>query len=640
MPLCLGFLIWLLGARAGAGELQRKVLGSAAALVLLAELFCSLAAATGSGSSSLSWGGRLELTLWVVPMVKVATVLIPLIALPVVIWAAAAEEPSGLARLLGLLVAFTGSMELLVLAADLLTVAIAWELLGLFSWMLIAHHFREEEKVSAATYAFNATRLGGLGIWFAAAAALTAGGSFDFQTLSSVANGPLANWMAAGIFVAAAAKSAQGPFAAWLFRAMEGPSSVSALLHSSTMVAAGAWLLLRLQDPLSMIVWFGPAAIALGLTTALAGGLSAIVQTDAKRLLAASTSAQYGLMFVAVGTGYSAAGLVHLVTHAAFKALLFLAAGSAISLAGTHSLAKMQLGRRLPVIAAASWVGALALAAIPPLGAAWSKEKIITASGHFSPWLAVLTIVAGSLSAWYALRLQILMFGRSKFGEREKVHFFEQAGVWLLAAWSILLSLLWLIGENKFITDLVGELPKPIRDQSWQLPLSIGAAVGAAVMSWLVYSRLKPLPGKTYSQSIIAAAADWWGLPGLIDVLVIKPIRTLAGYCAAFDRRVVDAGVRAAVACVHFISGTIARFLEFKLDRGVEGGAGGGLWLAENIRKSIETAIDALVDRFGSGINTIGAGSRKIQSGAVPTYFVFLAGGFFLFFLTFIIGMF
>ncbi len=179
---------------------------------------------------------------------------------------------------------------------------------------------------------------GDLGIWFAAASALVTGGSFDFQALSAVAGGPSANWMAAGILVAAAAKSAQGPFAAWLFRAMEGPSSVSALLHSSTMVAAGAWLLLRLHEPLSAVAWFGPAAIALGLTTALTGGISAIVQPDAKRLLAASTSAQYGLMFVAVGAGYSAAGLIHLVTHAAFKALLFLAAGTAISLTGSHKL--------------------------------------------------------------------------------------------------------------------------------------------------------------------------------------------------------------------------------------------------------------------------------------------------------------
>ncbi len=644
MPLCLGGLIWLLGSwLGGEGKSRRKWLGGATALVLLAEFVCALTAAINGGSSSLSWGRELALTLTIIPMVQVAIVLVPLIALPVVIWASAAEAEAGLPRLLGLLVAFTGSMELLVLAEDLLTVAIAWELLGMFSWVLIAHHWQEEEKVSAANYAFNATRLGGLGIWFAAAAALAVGGSFDFKTLSAVAGGSLANWMAAGIFVAAAAKSAQGPFAAWLFRAMEGPSSVSALLHSSTMVAAGAWLLIRLHEPLASLAWFGPAAIALGLTTAIAGGFSAIAQPDAKRLLAASTSAQYGLMFVAVGAGYSAAGLAHLVTHAAFKALLFLAAGSAIGLTGSHALARMRLGRRLPVIAAAGWVGALGLAAIPPLGAAWSKEKIVTAAGHISPWLAILTIIAGTLSAWYAMRFQTLAYGRSseeKLRDGEEGNAGEQAGVWLLAAWSVFLGLLWFIGENKSITHLLGELPVQMQDQSWELPLSIGAAVGAAVISWLVYSHPKAGSKRSAaSKSAIAAAADWWGLPGLIDALVIEPTYALSRFCAAFDRRVVDAGVRAAVAFVQFISESFARLLEFRLDQYIEGSAGVGLWLAEYFRKLIESAIDSVVDRFGSGTSSAGTRSRRIQTGAVPTYLAYLAGGFVLFFLTFIIGI-
>ncbi len=105
IPLCFGLLIWLIGARFSfPGKPHRKLLGGSAALVLLAELICSLAAALSAGSSSFSWGGGLSLTLRVVPMVEIAVVLIPLIALPVVIWAAAVEADSGLARLLGLLV--------------------------------------------------------------------------------------------------------------------------------------------------------------------------------------------------------------------------------------------------------------------------------------------------------------------------------------------------------------------------------------------------------------------------------------------------------------------------------------------------------------------------------------------------------
>ena len=124
-----------------------------------------------------------------------------------------------------------------------------------------------------------------------------------------------------GLLLAAASKSGQIPFAPWLFRAMSGPISVSALLHAATMVAAGAFILLRLEPFLASMPGLPGAIIAVGAATALSGGIVALLQTHAKRLLAASTSAQYGLMFVAVGAGYPGVAFLHLVAHAAFKAL-------------------------------------------------------------------------------------------------------------------------------------------------------------------------------------------------------------------------------------------------------------------------------------------------------------------------------
>ena len=446
LPLLMGGLIWTTATIRGSHGTSRGLLGGAAATALLILAALATSAALTAGRCAYAWGGGLTLTLAMVPMAKIVVVMIPAIALPIVIWAAAAEERDGLPRLLGLLVAFTGAMELLVLAADLLVAAVAWELLGLFSWALIAHHWQDKKKVAAANYAFNATRLGGLGLWLAAGAAMAMGGGLQFEALPALANSAWASWMAGGILAAAASKSAQVIFAPWLFRAMEGPSSVSALLHSSTMVAAGAWLIVRLHAPLASVAWFGPAAMAIGLTTALTGGLSAIYQTDAKRLLAASTSAQYGLMFAAAGAGYPAAALVHLIAHAACKALLFLAAGSAIHAAGTHDLRRMRLGRRLPAVAAASWIGALALAALPPLGAAWSKEKIIAATGHVAPWVALLAIAAGTMSAWYAMRFQTLAYGRKGNGGRSAGGGTEALGVWMLAGASLLLGMIWLTG--------------------------------------------------------------------------------------------------------------------------------------------------------------------------------------------------
>jgi NADH:ubiquinone oxidoreductase subunit 5 (subunit L)/multisubunit Na+/H+ antiporter MnhA subunit len=172
-------------------------------------------------------------------------------------------------------------------------------------------------------------------------------------------------------------------------------------------------LLIRLAPDLEAVGWFTPAVAGIGLTTALAGGLVATIQTGAKRALAGSTSAQYGLMFVAIGASTTAAAGAHLVTHAAFKSLLFLGAGIAIHASGSQNLAGMHLGRVLPRIALLSAVGALALAAVPPLGGAWSKEQILAAAVHASPWLATGVFVAGFLSALYATRYQALAFGPS-----------------------------------------------------------------------------------------------------------------------------------------------------------------------------------------------------------------------------------
>lgn len=635
VPLLFGLAIWCGGNLSPAtGESRRAQLGGSAALAMLVLFILALTAAFQGGDFSLRWAGPLMLHIAMVPMVKVASVMIPLIALPIILWAAAAESLDGLPKLLGLLVVFCGAMELLVVAADLLVVAIAWELLGFLSWLLIAHQWQHDGKVKAANYSFNATRLGGLGLWLAAAAALATSGSLDFAALSASSTGAWSHWMAAGILAAAASKSAQGPFAPWLFRAMEGPSSVSALLHSSTMVAAGAWLLIRLHQPLADVAWFGTAAIIIGLATAFGGGITAMTQTGAKKLLAASTSAQYGLMFTAVGAGYASTALAHLITHAACKALLFLAAGSAIHMASSHKLSSMRLGRRLPVIAAGSWVGALALAAVPPLGAAWSKEKIIAASGHHSMWLALTVMAAATLSSWYALRFQTLAYGRSAGDSKQRRSTAEQGGVWLLAAGSLALGLLWIAGESTAVTSLLpGELPKT---KMWEIILSSTAVVTVSLISWSVYRR--PRVARRLQRKKEGLLASWWGMPQLIEMTLVRPCFALAAFCADFDRRIVDGGVRGAAAVARFISRGIVRLIDFNIDAVVDATAKGWLQSASLTRLRIESSVDALVDSFGAVTGSAASSSRRLQPGSVPIYLVYLSGGLIIVFLTFILG--
>ena len=379
---------------------------------LLASLAAvALAAAWLEPAASLSWGGPLRLQFAVTGAARILVVLVPVVAAPIVVFAGSVyRDDPGLRRLIGLLVAFVGAMELLLVAADLLTLLIAWELVAAFSWALIAHHWREAKPPQAALEAFVTVRFGAIGLFVAAGAAYAATGSLSFGALAG-ADATTLGLVAAGVLLAAAAKSAQVPFSYWLFSAMEGPSPVSALLHSATMVAAGAYVLIRLQPALGSVPWFGPAVVAVGLVSALAGGVVALLQTDFKRALAASTTAQYGLMLIAVGAGSVGAATAQLVTHAFFKSLLFLGAGLALSLAGTGDLGRLRLGRGQRVAAVLVGIGALSLAAVPPLGGAFSKEFVLAAAAAWSPWLAAGVLLAGFLSALYAGRIFALSYG-------------------------------------------------------------------------------------------------------------------------------------------------------------------------------------------------------------------------------------
>ncbi|MFW5925329.1 MAG: NADH-quinone oxidoreductase subunit L [Myxococcota bacterium] len=604
----------------------RVVLGLAGGGAVLAVLGLATSAAMTQPAWSLQWGAGLTPQLRVTPMVSLAALMVPAIAAPVVVWAAAHEASEGLARLVGGLVAFVGAMELLVLADDLLTLAIGWELVGGLSWVLLAHRWRDDEAVSSAGYAFNTVRFGGLGLFVAAGAALASAGSFAFGSLASVASGPYGPMLASGVLVAVLSKSAQVPFSPWLFRAMAGPSSVSALLHSSTMVAAGAWLVVRLHEPLSLVPWFGPVLLGVGLGTACAGGVVASFQPHAKRLLAASTSAHFGLIFAAVGAGAANAGMAHLVAHAAFKSLLFLAAGTALGAVGTAELSRMGLGKQLPWVAAASAVGVLSLAGVPPLGAAWSKERIVAAVGEVHPGLAVGAIAAGGLSAWYAVRFQLLAFGRRR--DREgSVHppdLATRAAPWGLAALVILSSAVWVPRFSRSVGRWMGQAFA--EGETWELVLSVGTVLLAAGAAALAYRRVPSSPAVEPAR-LRACIAAWLGLPTVIDRAVVAPTVASATACARFDDRVVDGGVRLAATVGRRLSRLGARVIEHGVDGAVGVVAHVALLGGDATRRSDDRGIDRGIDGLAAGLGAAGRASRRVQSGALPVYYVLVVVG-------------
>ena len=623
-----------------------------AALVgLIATTGLGLWAAAAQPTAALGWGPRLGLELWVTGFSRVMVVLVPFVAAPIVLYAAATEH-DGRTRLLALLVAFVGVMELLVIAADFLTLLIGWELVGALSWTLIGHGWRDAANPRAGAQAFITTRFGDLGLYVAAGITFAATGSFRFSDIGAAA-GMRLDVIGAGVLLAAAAKSAQVPFSPWLFSAMAGPTPVSALLHSSTMVAAGAYLLIRLAPALQPTGWFQPAVLALGLVTALAGGIVATLQTHAKRVLAGSTSAQYGLMLAAVGAGSAAAGAAQLVTHAAFKSLLFLSAGVAIHSVGHSDLRGMHLGRALPRISALTAVGALALAAVPPLGGAWSKEEIVAAvAGDLTDWRAVAIVVVAFLSTFYAARYWILAFGPEPNrgaivnplsvlnpwsglppSRRHLLHRpgpVEVASLAVLAAASLALGALWLPGGGRVVETLTfGRLPAgpTVVVHRFHEQLIALAVIGAAAVTVWFLIRHGRLASSGVPAPVRTRVADWFGIATAARLVVVDPILVLSRALARFDDLVVDAGVRGAAAIASTGSRLLARRGELSIDAAVHALAGLTIRAAAGSRVSDERAVDAAVEGIAREVGLAGRQSRRLQTGLAHHYYLIVAGG-------------
>ncbi|MGI8510341.1 MAG: NADH-quinone oxidoreductase subunit 5 family protein [Gemmatimonadaceae bacterium] len=631
------------------------VLGLLGAAVLVVTLAIAIWAATLVPSAEWPWWGPvLRPHLAVVGIARIMVVLVPMIALPVVSYAVSSmRDDTGLARLVALLVAFTGAMELLVIASDLLTLLVGWELVGAASWALIGFEWRDASRPRAALDAFIVVRVGDLGLYLAAGALFAATGSLDLAALG-VLHGAALTIVAGGILVAAAAKSAQLPFSPWLFSAMAGPTPASALLHSTTMVAAGAYLLARVAPALTGAAWFGPAVAWLGLATALAAGVVATLQSDLKRALAASTSAQYGLMLVAIGAGVPAAAAVHLVAHAAFKALLFLGAGVVLHAAGTLDLSKLRLGAALPRVARLFGIGTLALAAVPPLGGAFSKEQVLAAAAGGpmgTPLLAAGVLIAGFLSALYAGRLQLLAFGPRRglddsggdgggyAGDSSPASYPASypashptsspsrtvfASLGFLALISLALGILWFPDGSRVVQRAAGSALAAA--SAWTLIVSLGTIVVAALTDWLLWrsDALVSLyiPDRTRNQ-----IAHWLGIPTLASVIIVRPILFLAHSLAIFDDRVIAAGTRVAAGIATAISQLAAWGSERSLDtlvtlvvRGTEG-------VARVSSVADDSGVDAAVEQVARGVGIVGEDSRRLQTGLAHQYYVILAVG-------------
>ncbi len=411
------------------GRKGNRVAGWIASAAVAGSLFVALRilwtvlAHPGVTEISAPWlqtagGLMIQMGMLIDPISSIMLVIVTLVSLMVQLYSIGyMAEDENIAKYYAFLSLFTFSMLGLVLSNNLIFLYMFWELVGVSSYLLIGFWYKKPEAANAAKKAFIVTRFGDMGFLIGILVIGFFLNTFNIPLLGEAAKagkltGGLATAVALLLFCGAMGKSGQFPLHIWLPDAMEGPTPVSALIHAATMVAAGVFMVARLF-PI-----FQASETAM-LTVAYIGGFTAIfsatiacVQDDIKRILAYSTLSQLGYMVMALGCGGFTAGMFHLTTHAAFKALLFLAAGSVIHAMHTNDIWKMGgLRRSMGVTTAVMLIASLALAGVFPLSGFFSKDEILVSAflaGRMD--LLFVGLLTALLTSFYIFRMFFVVF--------------------------------------------------------------------------------------------------------------------------------------------------------------------------------------------------------------------------------------
>jgi len=353
-------------------------------------------------------------------------------------------DDSARSRYFGGLSIFMFSMLGITLADNLVMIFVFWELVGFSSYLLIAHYFKTDEAAKASRKAFIVNRVGDFGFLIGIVLTYWTYGTVNLSELADLADfSP--SLATTGLCLALACgfigKSAQFPLHVWLPDAMAGPTPVSALIHAATMVAAGVYLLLRIdflftEEALGLIAFLGAAM-------GLYAGFCALVQRDVKKILAYSTLSQLGYMAAAFGLGAPGVALFHLTTHAFFKALMFLGSGSVIH-ACHHEQDIFNYGglrKRMPITALTFLIGVLAISGVNFLSGYFSKDAILLWAYNFNMPIFVILYAGAILTSIYMFRLYFITFegkARSKYAEDAKENSLLMTGpLIVLAVFSI-----------------------------------------------------------------------------------------------------------------------------------------------------------------------------------------------------------
>jgi len=405
-----------------------------ASAVLSYTILAQQLAGAGASEMLFNWASagtfNLEMGFRVDPLGAVMLALVTTIALLVMVYSDGyMAHDKGYVRFFTYLALFSSSMLGLIISPNLLEIYVFWELVGMCSYLLVGFWYDRDAAANAAQKAFVVNRVGDFGLLLGILGLFWATGSFGFEEIGfrlqeAVAGGSLPNAAAILlcllVFMGPMAKSAQFPLHVWLPDAMEGPTPISALIHAATMVAAGVFLVARLQPVYAPFPQVQLVIAVVGTITLVLGASIALTQMDLKKGLAYSTVSQLGYMMLAMGCGAPVAGMFHLVTHAFFKAMLFLGSGSVIhameEVVGHEPVLAQDmrlmggLRKFMPVTAGTFFIGCVAISGIPPLAGFWSKDEILGQAFGSFPILWLAGFITAGMTAFYMFRLYFLTF--------------------------------------------------------------------------------------------------------------------------------------------------------------------------------------------------------------------------------------
>ncbi|MEY3192951.1 MAG: hypothetical protein RI982_728 [Bacteroidota bacterium] len=483
------------------------------------------------------------------------------------------ESAPHYARYFAYLNLFIFSMLLLVLGDNYIIMFMGWEGVGLCSYLLIGYWFSNGNYNYAAKKAFIMNRIGDLGFLLAIFWLIAKLGTVSYSEVFTAES--LAKLSSADItgitlllFVGAMGKSAQIPLFTWLPDAMAGPTPVSALIHAATMVTAGIYMITRSNILFSHSEITQNIVAIIGISTALLAATIAIKQNDIKKVLAYSTVSQLGYMFLGLGVGAYSGAVLHVITHAFFKALLFLGAGSVIhAMHHEQDIRKMGgLKSKLPITHITFLIGCIAIAGVFPFSGFFSKDEILAAAFEKNKIYWVLGLVGAAMTAFYMFRLYATTFlGKFRGSNEQEAHLHESP--WAMTLPLIVLAILsalggvigiphimggnhWLSGQLSSIVSTPQEAHLAVSTE-WIL-MGVSVAI-AAIALVIALSRYSKQTDEEPSSAIGKFFYHKWYIDELYQKAIIEPLNKFALFLKEFiEKKVIDGAVNGTGKLVQF----------------------------------------------------------------------------------------